>query len=84
MASRLNIFYTMIQNLNAFVEGKYDYAVVTASINGDYEDKRIDAVNNLESFGITKRIVSSCTSIILIHLLLSFTILTKLTDSFSS
>lgn len=61
-ASRLNIFYLILEKMNGFAEeAKYDISnVPAAQIAQDYEEKRTDAWSDIESLSIVKRIISVC------------------------
>ena len=48
-----------MEKLNGFAEGRYEVQVPAAQITDDYENKRTDAWERIESMGITKRIVST-------------------------
>ncbi|KAG5649556.1 hypothetical protein H0H81_003102 [Sphagnurus paluster] len=57
---QLNIYYLILEKMNAFAdESKYDIANATgAQIQQDYENKRTDAWELIESLNIVKRIIS--------------------------
>ncbi|KAF5377247.1 hypothetical protein D9615_006407 [Tricholomella constricta] len=57
---QLNIYYLILEKMNAFAdEGKYDITNVPgAQIQQDYENKRSDAWEVIESLNIIKRIIS--------------------------
>jgi len=56
---QLNIFYMILEKVQEFAQGKYDVSVTTAQIGQEYEEKRSDAWEIIESMSITKRIVST-------------------------
>ncbi|KAI0089772.1 BAR-domain-containing protein [Irpex rosettiformis] len=57
---QLNIFYLLLEKMNAFAENaKYDVSVPTSQVIPDYENKRTDAWAQIEAFNITKRIIST-------------------------
>ena len=60
---RLNIFYLLLEKVNTFAEGKYDVSVPAEQIASDFEEKRGDAMQRVEALNITKRIISTCTSL---------------------
>ncbi len=60
---RLNMFYMILEKVQGFAQGKYDVNVTTAQIGQEYEEKRSDAWERIESMSITKRIVSTCASV---------------------
>ncbi|KAG6902988.1 hypothetical protein C0995_008561 [Termitomyces sp. Mi166 len=57
----LNIYYIILEKMNTFAEdAKYDITNVTgAQIQQDYENKRTDAWEVIESLGIVKRVIST-------------------------
>ncbi|KAH0590190.1 Protein hob1 [Termitomyces sp. J132] len=57
----LNIYYIILEKMNAFAEdSKYDVTNVPgAQIQQDYENKRTDAWELIESLGIVKRMISA-------------------------
>ncbi|KAI0935699.1 hypothetical protein AcV5_004045 [Taiwanofungus camphoratus] len=57
---QLNVFYLLLEKLNGFAEsGKYDVSVTGNQIAKEYEEKRSDAWQRLESFNVTQRILST-------------------------
>ncbi|KAJ2928909.1 hypothetical protein H1R20_g8355, partial [Candolleomyces eurysporus] len=60
---QLNIYYLILEKMQSFGdEAKYDVANVPgATIQADYEAKRTDAWEHIESLGIIKRIISVST-----------------------
>ncbi|TFK47948.1 BAR-domain-containing protein [Heliocybe sulcata] len=56
---QLNIFYLLLEKIQEFSEGKYDTSVTGAQIAEEYETKRSDAWETIESLHITQRIVST-------------------------
>lgn len=64
----MNIFYLLLEKLNAFVEnGKFDVTVPANQIVPEYEAKRTDAWARIEELNITKRMISTCTSCRLVY-----------------
>lgn len=57
------MFYMILEKVQGFAQGKYDVNVTTAQIGQEYEEKRSDAWERIESMSITKRIVSTCASV---------------------
>ncbi|KAI0932846.1 hypothetical protein AcW1_000150 [Taiwanofungus camphoratus] len=57
---QLNVFYLLLEKLNGFAEsGKYDVSVTGNQIAKEYEEKRSDAWQRLESLNVTQRILST-------------------------
>ncbi|KIM84702.1 hypothetical protein PILCRDRAFT_818315 [Piloderma croceum F 1598] len=57
---QLNIYYVLLEHMTKFADGIYDTTNVPgAQIVADYEAKRTDAWNTIESLAITKRIIST-------------------------
>ncbi|KAI6133390.1 hypothetical protein EDD16DRAFT_1735554 [Pisolithus croceorrhizus] len=62
---QLNIYYLFLEKLNTFAEGRYDVSNVPGSqIQSEYEGKRTDAWSQIEDLNITKRIISTCMSVL--------------------
>jgi hypothetical protein len=57
---RLNIYYLILEKMNAFAEeSKYDITNAPgAQIASDYEASRTDAWHQIENLNITKRLIS--------------------------
>lgn len=57
---RLNIFYIMVEKLQGFAEGKYEVPATGADIAVLFEERRGNVQERIESFGVTKRVTSTC------------------------
>lgn len=68
----MNIFYLLLEKLSGFAEGRYDVTVTPAQIAEEYEEKRGDAMQQVEDLNIVKRIASVCTSVLIDHLRFPF------------
>ncbi|KAI0693634.1 BAR-domain-containing protein [Cytidiella melzeri] len=57
---QLNIFYLLLEKMNAFAEkAQINVAVPAAQVVPDYEAKRTDAWAEIENMNITKRLIST-------------------------
>ncbi|OBZ79968.1 hypothetical protein A0H81_00141 [Grifola frondosa] len=56
---QLNIYYLLLEKLNGFAEGKYDVSVTGAQIASDYEEKRTNALEQIEALNIGSRMIST-------------------------
>ncbi|KAI0935700.1 hypothetical protein AcV5_004045 [Taiwanofungus camphoratus] len=70
---QLNVFYLLLEKLNGFAEsGKYDVSVTGNQIAKEYEEKRSDAWQRLESFNVTQRILSTCRLLLIMSNILGY------------
>ncbi|KAI0932845.1 hypothetical protein AcW1_000150 [Taiwanofungus camphoratus] len=70
---QLNVFYLLLEKLNGFAEsGKYDVSVTGNQIAKEYEEKRSDAWQRLESLNVTQRILSTCRLLLIMSNILGY------------